>query len=264
MHKGKNNRPYYVVIHGRRPGIYKSNQQAVDQVHGFPYGKMKRVKGLKAAKQLFSEKRQTKAENKNYYVVKRGRNPGLYLDKEQALDQIKNYPYGQMKRIRGYENARAYLRGEEAKVKEKIPNIFIDGSYIQSKSFSGYGFVVVENDKLIAKDSGTILDYDLINLHSLGAELYGFIRAIEWAIANGYKFVYIIYDSTAILPHLETSDVTKGKQARGKAKLTQIYAQYKEHITVEARHKNDHEHYARYHDMAHNLSRLMSDMYHDE
>src|SRR5699024_959978 len=120
--------------------------------------------------------------------------------------QIKKYPYGKMKRIKGYEQARAYLQGGEPKEKEKIPDIFIDGSYMQNKSFSGYGFVVLENGKIIAKDSGSIVDYDLINIHSLGAELYAFIRAIEWAVANEYKFVRIIYDSASVIQQLEASE----------------------------------------------------------
>lgn len=263
MHKHKQNRTYYVVIHGRKPGIYKSNNQALSQVHGFPYGKMKKVKGLKAAKAYFAENRQTDSKNKSYYVVKRGRNPGLYLDKEKALEQIRKYPYGKMKRIKGYENALAYFHGKDVQVKAKIPNIFIDGSYMQHESFSGYGFVVEENKKVIAKDSGTISDYDIINLHSLGAELYASVRAIEWAIANEYKFVRIIYDSESIVQLLENNDSANGKQLRGKVKLVDLYTQYKNYITIEFKHKNDNKIYSRFHEVAHDLSRLMSNIMND-
>lgn len=260
MHKRKQNRTYYVVIYGRKPGIYKNNNQALSQVHGFPYGKMKKVKGLKAAKAYFAENRQTDSRNKSYYVVKRGRNPGLYLDKGKALEQIKKFPYGKMKRIKGYENARAYFHGDDLKVKEKIPNIFIDGSYIQHEAFSGYGLVVEENGKIIAKDSGTISDYDIINLHSLGAELYACIRAVEWAIANEYKFVRIVYDSESIIQLLENNDSMNDKQSRGKIKLVALYKQYKNYMTIDFRHKNDNKMYDEFHEVAHHLSRLMSNM----
>lgn len=264
MHKQKRNRTYYVVIHGRKPGIYKNNNQALSQVHGFPYGKMKKIKGLQAAKAYFSENRQTDAKNKSYYVVKRGRNPGLYLDKDKALEQIKKFPYGKMKRIKGYDNARAYFHGKDLEVKEKVPNIFIDGSYIQHESFSGYGFVVEENGKVIAKYSGTIIDYHIINLHSLGAELYALVRAVEWAMTNEYKFVRIIYDSESIIQLLENNNRANGKHEQGKNKLVQLYEQYKGFITVEFRHKNNSNVYETFHQTAHDLSRLMSNLLHNQ
>lgn len=264
MHKQKRNRPYYVVIHGRKPGIYKNNNQALSQVHGFPYGKMKKIKGLQAAKAYFAENRQTDSANKSYYVVKRGRNPGLYLDKGKALEQIKKFPYGKVKRIKGYENAKAYFHGKDLQVKEKIPNIFVDGSYIQQESFSGYGFVVEENGKVIAKYSGTIADYDIINLHSLGAELYALIRAIEWAMTNEYKYVRIIYDSESVIQLLENNNIKNAKYEHGKRKLIQLYIKYKHFITIQFQHKNNKEAYRTYHETAHNLSRLMSNLLHDE
>lgn len=257
MHQRNRKRTYYVVIHGRKPGIYKNHELALSQVHGFPFGKMKKIKGLKAAKAYFAENRQTDAKNKVYYVVKRGRNPGLYLDKDKALQQIKGYAYGKVKRIKGYGNARAYFHGEELIEEEKIPHLFIDGSYVQHESFSGYGFIVVENNRIISKDCGTIFDYDIINLHSSGAELYAFIRAIEWAMANDYKFIRIIYDSKSVVQLLDDDPLTNGKHPRGKVKLAKIYARYKDYITIEYEHKSNQKTYEEYHRQAHDLSRLM-------
>lgn len=259
MHKSRESRTYYVVVHGRKPGIYKDNQKAIAQVHNFPFGKMKKVKGLKAAKAYFSKHRQTDAENKVYYVVKRGRNPGLYLDKNKALQQIKNFSYGKMKRIKGYENARAYFHGKQYEEKEKIPYIYIDGSYVQHDSFSGYGFVAVENDRILVKDGGAIFDYDIINLHSSGAELYALIRAIEWAMANSYKFVRIIYDSESVIQLAENDQLkANGRYPRGKVKLANIYAQYKHYIAIDYAHKSEQKYYEKYHQQAHDLSRMMN------
>lgn len=257
MHTRKENRTYYVVVHGRKPGIYKNNRQALSQVHGFPSGKMKKIKGLQAAKAYFADNRQSNAQNRIYYVVKRGRNPGLYLNKEKALQQIKNYPYGKMKRIKGYDRARRYFHGESLPEKEQIPFIFIDGSYLQHEPFSGYGFIVVENDQIIAKDSGTIFDYDIINLHSSGAELYAFIRAIEWAMANSYKYIRVIYDSQSIVQLLNNDESLSTKQPRGKVKITKVFSQYKNYITIDHEHKNNTKKYEIYHRQAHDLSRSM-------
>lgn len=260
MHKRRENRMYYVVIHGRKPGIYRSNQQALAQVHGFPYGEMKKIKGLKAAKSYFEQYRQTNTKNKVYYVVKPGRNPGLYLNKQKALQQIKGYPYGKVKRIKGYDNAHTYFHGEDANEQEKVPSIFIDGSYLQDTSFSGYGFVVVENNDIIAKDGGTIVDFDIIHLHSLGTELYAFIRAIEWALINSYKYVRIIYDSASVVQLIEQDTVKKDPSARGNKKLINLYLQYKPYITIEYAHKSERDDYEKYHRLAHDISRVMSNM----
>lgn len=260
MHNKKSNRIYYVVLNGRKPGIYRSRKQAIDQIYGFPHGRMRKIKGLKEAKFFFNENKQTKAKNKVYYVVKKGRNPGLYLDKDQALKQIKGFPYGKMKRIIGYDKAKAYFHGKNPGDKESIPNIFIDGSYIQKDAYSGYGLIVEENNQIIAKDSGAILDYDIINLHSLGSELYAFIRALEWAMANDYRSVRIIYDSTSIIQLLENNGIGDVKNSRGKTKLLNSYVSYKEHVQIELIHIKQHKVFEKRHKEAHDLSRMMSGM----
>lgn len=256
----KNNRTYYVVLYGRRPGIYKNHEQAMAQVHGFPNGQMKKIKGLKEAKGYFERYRQTNSENKIYYVVKVGRKPGLYLDKRQAIEQIRKYPYGKMKRIKGYKNALAYFQGKEAEELEAVPNIYIDGSYMQHNSFSGYGFVVELKGEIVAKDCGVILDYDIINLHSAGAELYAFIRALEWSLANGYTLIRIIYDSNMIAALLDNNYVPKEQDSYGKTKLIHLYDQYKTLLTIQHSHKNEKNIYTSYHQAAHDLSRLLSDV----
>jgi len=260
VQKQTHNRTYYVVVHGRKPGIYKNSKQALAQVHQFPYGKMKKIRGLKEAKAYFAQYRQTNAKHKVYYVVKRGHNPGLYLDKGKALQQIKNYPNGKMKRVKGYENARAYLQGKTIKKKEKPPLIFIDGSYMQNGAFASYGFVVMESERIIAKDSGIIFDFDVIHLHSLGAEMFALIRAVEWAIANEYKKVHVVYDSEAVIQRLENDEKVNGKQEKGIQKLVQTYEQYKKYIEINYSHKRTNKVYESRHKVAHDLSRLMSNI----
>lgn len=264
MQNTKRNRIYYVVLHGRKPGIYKNYKQALDQVHGFPHGRMRKIKGLKEAKLYFMENKQSKAKNKVYYVVKKGRNPGLYLDKEKALKQIKGFPYGKMKRIIGFEQAKAYFHSNRVEQNKPIPNIFIDGSYMQNEAYSGYGFIVEEGNRIIARDGGTILDYDIINLHSLGSELYAFIRALEWSMVNGYKSVRIIYDSKAIIQLLENEHLHETKQPSGKTKLLNMYSHYKMHINIEHLHINNNKVFQERHKQAHDLSRMMSSLTHNQ
>lgn len=257
MQNKKRNQVYYVVLHGRKPGIYKNHQQALKQVNGYPYGKMKKVKGLQAAKKLFKEGKLNKSDHNIYYVVKNGKNPGIYLDENLALRQIKGFPNAIMKRIKGYERAKSYFFDRDRNKEKPIPNIFIDGSYIQHESYAGYGFVVEVDHRIVAKDSGTILDYDIINMHSLGSEFFAYIRAMEWAMANNYKRIRIIYDSKAILQLLEGKD-SDFKQSKGKSKLINLYLQYKKHLQVEHAHKDRNKVFRERHNEAHHLSRLTS------
>lgn len=263
MQNNKRNQVYYVVLNGRKPGIYKNHQQALKQVDGFPYGKMRKVRGLQAAKKLFNEGKASKLDHNIYYVVKNGKNPGIYSDKNKALRQIKGYPNGTMKRIKGYNRAKTYFYDRDRKRKKTIPNIFVDGSYIQHESFAGYGFIAVVDHRVIAKDSGTILDYDIINMHSLGSEMFAYIRAIEWAMANDYNKIRIIYDSKAILQLLEGKD-SDLKNSKGKAKLINLYEQYRKHIRIEHFHKNSNKFFREWHKEAHHLSRLTSIMLYNQ
>ncbi len=260
MEKRTRNRSYYVVVNGRKPGIYKSRKLARAQVYQFPNGKMKKIKGLKEARAYFAQHRSQTPVERVYYVVKRGHRPGLYLDKKQALRQIQNYPNGKMKRIKGYDQARAYFERGDVAPEEAPPLIFVDGSYMQNGSFASYGFVVLQDEEVVARDSGIIFDFDVIHLHSLGAEMFALIRAIEWAITNEYRKVHIIYDSTAVFQQLESTPRPNGKQAKGIQKLVQTYDQYKRHIEIKFTHKKANKIYENQHKAAHDLSRLMSNI----
>jgi len=262
VQKNKRDQVYYVVLHGRKPGIYKNHKQAVKQVNGFPNGSMKKVRGIAAAKKLFYEGKTDETDDNIYYVVKHGRNPGIYSSRKKALQQIKGFPHAVVKKIKGYERAKAYFHGRR-ELKKAVPNIYIDGSYIQDKSYAGYGFVVELDRRIIAKDGGTILDHDIINMHSLGSELYAYIRAMEWAMANEYKKIRIIYDSKAIIDTLKENE-NGWKQPKGKAKLLNLYSLYRKHVQVEHRHKNSHIVFRERHQEAHHLSQLTSIMLHDD
>lgn len=260
LQKSNSSKVYYVVTNGRNPGIYKEHEQAQEQIRGYSFGKMRKVKGLAEAKAYFAAEKKRASKDKVYYVVKVGKRPGLYLDKQKALEQIYGYPHGKMKRIKGYEQAQAFLNHSIKLNKTIIPNIFIDGSYIQEHKISGYGMLVEEGQTIIQQDCGTILDFDLINLHSLGAELYALLRAMEWGMANGYKEIRIIYDSDAIIQIIEQGETNKARKSKGRTKFLKLFAEYKKFIKVECVHKNSKEYWTQKHELAHNLSRITSDI----
>lgn len=256
----KHEQIYYVVTNGRNPGIYKNQKQAEEQVEGYPYGHLERIKGIKEANRYFANERKHAHKDRVYYVVKVGKRPGLYLDKQKALEQINDFPHGKMKRIIGYQRAIAYLTDRYDGDEKVVPNIFIDGSYIQEHKMASYGFIVEEEGEIVQKDCGVIVDHDFINLQSLGAELYAFLRAIEWTMANGFHYVRIIYDSDSIVQLIDQGESHKLKKSKGRNKFIQLFLQYSQVIKVDTIHRSEDADYEAYHEQAHHLSQMILDI----
>lgn len=254
----KSERTYYVVTAGRSIGIYRNKQKALKQVHGYPDNRMKKIKGLNEARRYFNKHKNDRPDT--YYVVKRGRSPGLYKSYEQALEKVKGFPHGRMKKIVGYDQAVAYLNKglalQEFIVEADVPRVYIDGSYIQYKNLAGFGYIVEQGGKIIHRNSGIILDSDMLNLHSLGAEVFALLRAMEWGLSNNIDTIHVIYDSVAILDLINNSGRTKAKRSKGKTKFLDIYMRYRKHISVVFKHRKTDELFRHYHRQAHNLSRL--------
>lgn len=254
-------RTYYVVTAGRRIGIYRDKKKAFEQVHGYPDNRIKKIRGLDEARRYFNKHKNTRPDT--YYVVRRGRSPGLYKDYEQALEKVKGFPHGRMKKIVGYDRAMAYLNKDlmtlEFREEADVPRVYIDGSYMQHIGMAGFGYVVEQEGKIVHRNSGVILDSDMLNLHSLGAEVFALLRAMEWGLSNGAKELHVIYDSTAILDLIDNNDTTKVKRSRGKSKFLDIYTKYSQHITVVFKHRKTDELFRHFHRQAHHLSRLTLD-----
>lgn len=250
-----NERTYYVVTSGREIGIYRKKEKALEQVNGYPNSKMKKIKGLKQAREYFMKNRVK--EKPVYYVVTVGRNKGLYKDYDKALEQVKGFSNGHMKKVVGYREAKAYLETyHQQEEKKNVPIIYTDGSYDQAKGLSGYGYVVCIEGKIIFQDGGIILDSDMINLQSLGSEVFALLRAMEWSISNGYKEIKVIYDSVGIISLITNGNDSKAKKSRGRTKFISVYEKYTQYLMIHFQHRSENELFKHYHTYAHNLSRL--------
>lgn len=137
-----------------------------------------------------------------------------------------------------------------------MPVIYTDGSYDQARGLSGYGYVVCIEGKIIFQDSGIILDSDMINLQSLGSEVFALLRAMEWSISNGYKEIKIIYDSVGIISLITNGNDSKAKKSRGRAKFISVYEKYAQYLTIHFQHRSENELFKQFHAYAHKLSRL--------
>lgn len=260
QHSDKQDQIYFVVTNGRNPGIYKERHQAEKQIEGYPYGKMQKITGLREAKSYFATERKHAHKDRVYYVVKRGKRPGLYLDKEKALEQIEGFPQGKMKRIKGFHQAITFYTSSNESEKQTVPNIFIDGSYVQENKIASYGMIVEEEKEILQRDCGVIVDHDFINLQSLGAELYAYLRAMEWSLANGYQSVRIVYDSDAVIQLIEQGHSSKTKKSKGRNKFIKLFSEYNKVLDVESIHRSSTVAFEQRHEQAHHLSQLTIDL----
>ena len=98
-----------------------------------------------------------------------------------------------------HENGGSFeeVKGNE-EVKDDLIYIYVDGSFMVSKENYSYGFLVVTNDEILYEDNGVGYDKEAIALRNVSGEVEGAMKAIEYAIENGYKDIVLCYDYQGI------------------------------------------------------------------
>lgn len=98
-----------------------------------------------------------------------------------------------------HENGGSFeeVKGNE-EVKDDLIYIYVDGSFMVSKENYSYGFLVVKNDEILYEDNGVGYDKEAIALRNVSGEVEGAMKAIEYAIENGYKDIFLCYDYQGI------------------------------------------------------------------
>ena len=98
-----------------------------------------------------------------------------------------------------HENGGSFeeVKGNE-EVKDDLIYIYVDGSFMVSKGNYSYGFLVVKNDEILYEDNGIGYDKEAIALRNVSGEVEGAMKAIEYAIENGYKDIVLCYDYQGI------------------------------------------------------------------
>lgn len=88
--------------------------------------------------------------------------------------------------------------------------LYIDGGYKEPIGTYGIVAYATKGTDPIHRDFGYVYDERLNSLKNTGAELMACIRALEWAFANHYTQVTIIYDYEGIINHLDKAPSTEG------------------------------------------------------
>lgn len=141
---------------------------------------------------------------KFYYAVKKGLVPGVYNSWDECKNQVHGFPGAVYKKFKTEEEAEEFIGlGEESQeIIDEIDDAeaavaYVDGSYKLETGTYSYGVVILsDGDK--HRFSGREEDPDLASMRNVAGELKGAMVAMDWAISEHKKTLYLHYDYTGI------------------------------------------------------------------
>lgn len=134
---------------------------------------------------------------KKYYAVKNGRQSGIYLTWEECEKQVKGFKGAVFKSFSTQEEAEAFLHNQPVLSQEGLL-AYVDGSYNKKSQEYGYGCVLIEHQKVIAKYNGKGNHKDYLDMRNVAGEIAGAQMAIRYAIEHHYPMICIYYDYEGI------------------------------------------------------------------
>ena len=152
-----------------------------------------------------------------YYVVKVGKEPGIYQSWDKCKAMVHGYPGAVYKSFKTLTEAEAFLGNAaeatasksdaKAFIKsksdtgavDKVPDIyaFVDGSYNVATKVYGYGgFLIHYGTKEVLQGSGE--EEEMASMRNVAGEVLGSMAAIERAVELGLPEITIYYDYMGI------------------------------------------------------------------
>lgn len=223
MSKKKENKKYYIVKNSNSgPRLYTKENFKKISLENINKEDIMEIVGLEKAintlKKYEKKYKKNKIKNNLYYVGEINNTIYIFSKskyKKQTKENKKNF-----KEILGYENACKYrniLNKEKKNMKNshkktdckksskivknknlKDINIYVDGSFRSQDNTFSYGFVFVENDKILKSNSKRIKDEKYLRYRNVWAELKAATSAIETAKKIGYSNINLYYDFQGI------------------------------------------------------------------
>jgi ribonuclease HI len=177
----------------------------------------------------------------SYYAVKEGRQPGIYRNWEDCNRNVKGFKGQRFRKFSSEKDALEYL--EDIKKRERdyskinledilIPNgygdvktvnedeavAFVDGSFSEKHNNYSYGVVIITNrGKFTLCGKGD--QPEMIESRNAAGELIGASIAINEAIKQGAKTLYLHYDFSGI------EEWTNGMW-KAKSEIAKCYVEY--------------------------------------
>lgn len=142
-----------------------------------------------------------------FYAVAKGLSgvPNIYESWAECQKQIKGFKGAIYKSFPTREEAQKFLdmQADNCKTLEtaddSLLTIYVDGSFKETEGNYSYGLVAVLNDKVIYQDSGIgKKEPESIALRNISGEVLGAMKAVTYAVKNGYKEINLCYDYQGI------------------------------------------------------------------
>lgn len=185
-----------------------------------------------------------------YYVVKRGKEIGIFETWEECLAQVSGYNGAIYKSFSNFLDAQNYLMDNEKEHDKTIPCAYVDGSFKEDSNEYSFGVVLLFNDNEYYFKKSFPQD-ELSSMRNVAGEIKGAGFIIKYCLNRGINKLKIYHDYEGI---------SKWYQNEWKANLygTKKYQEFaneaKEHIDVEfikvKGHSND-----KYNDIADRLAK---------
>lgn len=146
---------------------------------------------------------------KKYYVVRKGKTAGIYMNWDDCKAQVQGFSGAEYKSFPTITEAEAYMGGVVKNsiqveneggipVTDKLNAVaYVDGSYnIATKEFS-YGVVMFHDGKEL-HFSQKVDDRELAEMRNVAGEIKGSECAMRYAVENGCETLVIYHDYEGI------------------------------------------------------------------
>lgn len=144
-----------------------------------------------------------------YYVVRKGRKPGIYLNWSDCEEEVVGFKGAEYKKTKTIQEAENFLRGieKESKILESEEDranlknneliAYVDGSYSLEEEIYSCGVVLLwDKGREDFKEVGR--DKNLAEMRNVSGELSGAMLAMKLAIEKGYNKLFLHYDYEGI------------------------------------------------------------------
>lgn len=135
-----------------------------------------------------------------YYAVKNGRNVGIFTDWTSCEQQVKGFRNCQFKSFKTLRDAERWLNDTNEPLpplqgnnKKETLYIYTDGSYINKQC--GYGVAIIRPESIV-RLYGPCENF--LDSRNVAGECTAAIKALEWAMLNGYSDLKIYHDFNGI------------------------------------------------------------------
>ena len=135
-----------------------------------------------------------------YYAVRKGSKTGIFESWEECRKHITGYSGAEFKKFKELHQAEIYLSAESlnnaANDDLKGLHAYIDGSFSEKITETGYGAVILFDGEIIHTIKGSSKKY--IDMRNVAGELFAAAVSIKWALDNGYQSISLHHDYSGI------------------------------------------------------------------